>query len=431
MSENEQEEYPRETNTETAHPSTESSVVDVSVGASVPWGGGITRGRVSDEQWQAFTERVKEANPIEGVVGLDAALERRGDELVCSSPLRSDDDSPSFAVSVPKQLWLDRGTGKGGDVVAYVMDRHGLSFVEARRMLAERAGVPQPTGTAPTAADQDLADERRRVESILTDAANAYHEALDDERRAFLRTHYGFTDPTINDGKLGFDPGGTHLWYGLKAKGHQDEHLFQTGLFIERSSTLGATYFHDRFTFPYWRRGRVVYFWCGGNLGAPPADAVAEEAGHEGTAALAVSRTTAQLTTLASFFPSRPTRTVRARVVSARLEPWPPPDPCDDAWPPSDAADRGRLVVQVDLVDGSVAHAVLYAEPLKPDTTFDGLRAFGWDGARDHRGHPILQSVELAVSIQTQFQLGFGDVATVVAVGVVGASCGSADQQTC
>ena len=145
-------------------------------------------------------------------------------------------------------------------MISYIELTKGLTFVEARKWLAERAGIPVPSHAPQTPAEQAHADERRRVEQLLTDAAAAYHDALDDERRGFLRSHYGFTDGTINDEKLGYDPGGSTLWYKLKAKGYEDEHLFQSGFFIERASTLGATYFHDRYTFPYWRRGRAVYF---------------------------------------------------------------------------------------------------------------------------------------------------------------------------
>ena len=216
--------------------------------------------RISKEEWLAFTEQVRAASPLEDVVGQDATLQGRGDELVCSSPLRSDDGTPSFSVNGEKQLWIDRGTCKGGDVFAYVMQKNGVNFAEAVRMLAERAGTPTPKGSARTPEEQHLAEERLRVEQILTDAASVYHEALDDERRGFLRAHYGFSDRTINDEKLGYDPSGTHLWHALKAKGYSDEHIFQTGLFIEGAPTLGSTYFHHRLTFPYWRRNRAVYF---------------------------------------------------------------------------------------------------------------------------------------------------------------------------
>ncbi len=209
--------------------------------------------------WNEFKDQVRAACRLEDVVGADAQLAKGGRELTCCSPLREDDDTPSFSVNVEKQVWVDRGTGQGGDVFAYVMSKHSLAFPDAVRFLAGRAGIPTPASSPGTEEDERLDEERQLVEKILTEAAAIYHAALDDQRRGFLRAHYGFTDKLINEQKLGYDPGGTHLWYELKKAGHSDEDLFRSGLFVEGTSHVGASRFHHRITMPYWRRGAVVY----------------------------------------------------------------------------------------------------------------------------------------------------------------------------
>ncbi|HVW26870.1 MAG TPA: CHC2 zinc finger domain-containing protein, partial [Polyangiaceae bacterium] len=216
-------------------------------------------GGTSPSAWEDFKDRVRAASPLEDVVARDADLERHGSELVCESPLRSDDSTPSFSVNVEKQLWLDRGTGHGGDVFSYVMTREGVGFADAVRALARAANIPVPERSPKTKEEEKSDDERRAVEKILTEAATIYHGALDDERRTFLRKHYGFTDKFIDEEKLGYDPGGTHLWHELKQKGYSDEDLFKSGLFVEGTSHVGASRFHHRITMPYWRRGSVVY----------------------------------------------------------------------------------------------------------------------------------------------------------------------------
>lgn len=209
--------------------------------------------------WDEFKARVRAASQLEDVVAADADVNKDGKELVCCSPLRGDDDTPSFAINVEKQLWIDRGTGQGGDVFAYVMAKHGIGFGDAVRFLAARAGIPSPGSSPKTDEDARLDAERHLVESILTEAATIYHAALDSGRRGFLHTHYGFTDTLIDDEKLGYDPGGTYLWEELKKKGHSDEDLFRSGLFVEGTTHVGVSRFHDRLTMPYWRRGSVVY----------------------------------------------------------------------------------------------------------------------------------------------------------------------------
>jgi hypothetical protein len=125
-----------------------------------------------------------------------------------------------------------------------------------------------------------------------------------------------------------------------------------------------------------------------------------------------------RVTQLASPYPARPTRTLRAHVTAAYVEPWPPPVPEDDVWPESPRG-GARLVVVLKLGDDTTAHAVTYGSPIRPDQTLDGLRAFGWRGERDAQGQPTLQAVELDVVVQLQFVLGFGEVATVLTVSVV------------
>lgn len=56
---------------------------------------------------------------------------RSGEHIVIRSPLRDDDDTPSFNVSLPKGLWKDFGTGEGSDLVTLAVRRWGCDAAEA------------------------------------------------------------------------------------------------------------------------------------------------------------------------------------------------------------------------------------------------------------------------------------------------------------
>src|SRR3989338_507804 len=57
--------------------------------------------------------------------------------------------TPSFYVSKEKQSWHCFGCGKGGDIVAFVMEMEGADFSEALRVLGKRAVVEIPRFSSP------------------------------------------------------------------------------------------------------------------------------------------------------------------------------------------------------------------------------------------------------------------------------------------
>lgn len=66
-----------------------------------------------------------------------AELENRGGEYWCSSPLNKNDETPSFSIDESKQLFYCFSTGKGGNVLNFIMEYHNLTFTKALEKLCE------------------------------------------------------------------------------------------------------------------------------------------------------------------------------------------------------------------------------------------------------------------------------------------------------
>lgn len=218
---------------------------------------------LDDPGYRDFVQAVKDANPIESVVGEDAPLEHAGRALKCCSPLRKDKD-PSFYVYADQGSWWDFGTQDGGDVIAYVEQRYRLGFHQAVDLLASRAGMSwKPAAERETEACRRAVEElseRRAVYGVMRDAFEFYHGALPDRIRRQLREQWGIDQESIERHRVGWAPGGTALCdYLTNECGRSPAEIERTGLAFKRVGGELRDFYQARIVFPYFVGGEAVY----------------------------------------------------------------------------------------------------------------------------------------------------------------------------
>ena len=160
--------------------------------------------------------------------------------------------TPSFTVSRDRQIFHCFGCGKGGDAISFLCEYEGLTFVEALRKLADRAGVRLP---AMSPGDDKEDRQRTRLKELSAFAYSLFRDFYEDPLRGSACRHYVKTralkPDTVKRFGLGYAPEGwSNLADKARAKGFKEKELEGSGLV--RRGERGSLYdfFRNRLIVP-------------------------------------------------------------------------------------------------------------------------------------------------------------------------------------
>ncbi len=200
----------------------------------------------------SVVDEVKDRLDIVEVVQGYVPLKKAGRNYKGLCPFHSE-KTPSFVVFPETGTWHCFGAcGTGGDVFTFVQKQENLSFGEALKILARRAGVELEPLSPQAAEQQQRLDLLREINQS---AATYFHHLLlnSDEgarARAYLAKR-GLNEDTIARFQVGY---ALDRWDGLlrylTSKNYAQEDLAEAGVIVEREDGSG---YYDRF------RGRVIF----------------------------------------------------------------------------------------------------------------------------------------------------------------------------
>lgn len=151
-------------------------------------------------------DEIRNRISIVSLVGESVPLKKAGRNFKGLCPFHQE-KTPSFMVTEEKQIFHCFGCGTGGDVFTFLMKLNGLSFPEALKELAKRAGVKLPTfeGKNSRGAEEELARRKKWALRLNELAQNHFVKNLKEEKLAleYLRTR-GLTLETIEHHALGW-----------------------------------------------------------------------------------------------------------------------------------------------------------------------------------------------------------------------------------
>lgn len=197
-------------------------------------------------------DTVFETARVEEVIGDFVQLKKSGSNFKGLSPF-THERTPSFMVSPVKQIWKDFSSGKGGNVVAFLMEHEHFSYPEAIKYLAKKYNI-EIEETEQSDEQKVQANERESMYLVSEFASKYFQKILHktDPGKAIGLSYFterGFTQQTIQKFELGYclDEWDAFTKEAL-AEGYKLDYLEKTGLTIVK----GEKQF-DRF------KGRVMF----------------------------------------------------------------------------------------------------------------------------------------------------------------------------
>ena len=194
---------------------------------------------------EEILEEVRSRNDIVDVIGQYVHLQKKGANYFGLCPFHNE-KSGSFSVSGHKQMYYCFGCGAGGNVISFLMKYDNLTFQEAVKQLADRAGVKLPEEDDSPAA-KAMRDKRQILLDINKEAARYYYYQLrgkSGEKGLEYFRKRELSDETLQHFGLGYaNVTSDDLVKHLRSKGYEDKQIIDAGLasYDEKFGT------HDKF----------------------------------------------------------------------------------------------------------------------------------------------------------------------------------------
>ena len=188
---------------------------------------------------QQTINRIFDTADIVEVISEFVQLKKSGTNFKGLSPF-SNEKTPSFMVSPSKGIYKDFSSGKGGNVVGFLMEHERLSYPEALKYLAKKYNI-EIEEKEKTSEDIRLENERESLIVVTAFAQKYFRETIEntEEGRAIGLKYFmerGVREDIMEKFQLGYCPAGRDAFTKEAEKnGYKSEYLIKTGLTIDHN----------------------------------------------------------------------------------------------------------------------------------------------------------------------------------------------------
>lgn len=209
---------------------------------------------------EEIIERIKSENDIVDIVSETVRLKKSGRNYIGLCPFHHE-KSPSFSVSVDKQIYKCFGCGEAGNVISFVMKTKNWGFIDAVKYLAEKANIDINFDNGK--GSDKYKEKKALMYKINVDAARFFFSNLRKDKNAYeYFERRGIIQKTVNNFGLGYALNDwKSLLFYLHKKGYSDEIIVESGLAVKNDKGKIFDRFRNRVIFPVFDyRGNVIGF---------------------------------------------------------------------------------------------------------------------------------------------------------------------------
>lgn len=208
---------------------------------------------------ESFLQDLKMKTDINDIISSYVTLKRRGNTCVGLCPFHNE-KTPSFTVYQDTQSFYCFGCGAGGDAVGFIKKIENLDYIDAVKLLAQRAGLQLPEDGY----DDSLSKKRRRILEINRATAKFFHSYMMSEDGKIGLNYFlnrGLSQKTINHFGLGYAPNSWDaLLKHLKSQGFSISEMVEAGV-VKKGNKGYYDIFRNRVMTPIIDvRGNVIAF---------------------------------------------------------------------------------------------------------------------------------------------------------------------------
>ena len=219
-------------------------------------------------------EEVISQNDIVDVISEYVPLKKSGRNFMGLCPFHRE-KSPSFCVSMDKQIFKCFGCSQGGNVISFIMKNENLDFWDSVEFLAQRAHIDLEKYEVKSQYSSNNKEQekiKRNLKETLfnlnKDVAIYYHNNLvemlqaknDNEVKEYVKKRQ-FDIKTLNRFGIGYANGSVPLYTYLEQKGYTKEEMLASGIILQGKNGKFYDRFYSRLIFPIFDiRDRVIAF---------------------------------------------------------------------------------------------------------------------------------------------------------------------------